>query len=69
VSDLLWCDKVAWLSSSPQCLFGRMWTDSFVVTEEKLLDAITKMDERIATAKVQMGDRDKTKDVALGTSK
>lgn len=27
------------------------------------------MDERIAAAKVQMSDRDKTKDVALGTSK
>ena len=38
-------------------------------TEEKLLDAIIKMDERIATAKIQMGDRDKLKDVALGTSK
>ncbi|KAK4684184.1 DNA topoisomerase I, partial [Tremellales sp. Uapishka_1] len=39
------------------------------LTEEKLLDNIAKMDERIANAKVQMGDRDKTKDVALGTSK
>ncbi|WVR07749.1 hypothetical protein IAU60_004792 [Kwoniella sp. DSM 27419] len=38
-------------------------------TEEKLLDQIKKMDERIATAKVQWGDRDKLKDVALGTSK
>jgi hypothetical protein len=38
-------------------------------TEEKLLDQITKMDARIAVAKTQMGDRDKTKDVALGTSK
>lgn len=27
------------------------------------------MDARIAVAKTQMGDRDKTKDVALGTSK
>lgn len=40
-----------------------------VATEEKLLDQITKMDARIAVAKTQMGDRDKTKDVALGTSK
>ncbi|WRT70319.1 uncharacterized protein IL334_007317 [Kwoniella shivajii] len=38
-------------------------------TEEKLLEQITKMDERIATAKVQLEDRDKLKDVALGTSK
>jgi DNA topoisomerase-1 len=38
-------------------------------TVEKLLEQITKMDERIAAAKVQMSDRDKTKDVALGTSK
>ena len=38
-------------------------------TEEKLLEQVSKMDERIATAKVQMGDRDKLKDVALGTSK
>lgn len=40
-----------------------------VVTEERLLDQIQKMDERIAGAKVAMEDRDKTKDVALGTSK
>ena len=40
-----------------------------LVTEEKLLDSITKMDDRIRAAIVQMGDRDKTKDVALGTSK
>lgn len=33
------------------------------------MDQISKMDDRIATAKVQMTDRDKTKDVALGTSK
>ncbi|OCF38236.1 DNA topoisomerase I [Kwoniella heveanensis CBS 569] len=39
------------------------------VTEEKLLEQINKMDERIATAKVQLGDKDKLKDVALGTSK
>ncbi|WVW86067.1 hypothetical protein I302_108106 [Kwoniella bestiolae CBS 10118] len=39
------------------------------VTEEKLLDQISKMDERIATAKVQLRDRDQLKDVALGTSK
>ncbi|WVR00294.1 hypothetical protein IAU59_007437 [Kwoniella sp. CBS 9459] len=39
------------------------------VTEEKLLEQISKMDERIATAKVQLGDKDKLKDVALGTSK
>jgi DNA topoisomerase-1 len=39
------------------------------VTEEKLLEQIGKMDDRIAAAKVQMTDRDKTKDVALGTSK
>ncbi|WWC71911.1 uncharacterized protein I206_105870 [Kwoniella pini CBS 10737] len=38
-------------------------------TEEKLLEQIGKMDERIATAKVQLGDREKLKDVALGTSK
>ncbi|WVQ67072.1 uncharacterized protein L199_005265 [Kwoniella botswanensis] len=38
-------------------------------TEEKLLEQIQKMDERIATAKVQLEDRDKLKDVALGTSK
>ena len=39
------------------------------VTEEKLLENIAKMDDRIAAAQVQMSDRDKTKDVALGTSK
>lgn len=39
------------------------------VTEEKLLEAIERMDGRISAAIVQMGDRDKTKDVALGTSK
>jgi DNA topoisomerase-1 len=39
------------------------------VTEEKLIELIGKMDERIGAAKVQMTDRDKTKDVALGTSK
>jgi hypothetical protein len=33
------------------------------------LEQIAKMDERIAAARVQMEDRDKTKDVALGTSK
>ncbi|KAL1409936.1 DNA topoisomerase 1 [Vanrija albida] len=38
-------------------------------TEEKLLEQISKVDERIATQKVQLGDRDKLKDVALGTSK
>ncbi|RSH91761.1 DNA topoisomerase 1 [Saitozyma podzolica] len=38
-------------------------------TEEKLLEQISKMDDRIAAARVQMEDRDKTKDVALGTSK
>lgn len=38
-------------------------------TEEKLLEQISKIDERIATQKVQLGDRDKLKDVALGTSK
>ncbi|WWC91614.1 uncharacterized protein L201_006560 [Kwoniella dendrophila CBS 6074] len=38
-------------------------------TEEKLIEQIGKMDERIATAKVQLGDREKLKDVALGTSK
>lgn len=38
-------------------------------TEERLVDQIKKMDDRIAAAKVQMTDRDKTKDVALGTSK
>ncbi|WVQ84420.1 hypothetical protein IAT38_006572 [Cryptococcus sp. DSM 104549] len=38
-------------------------------TEEKLLNQISKMDERIATARVQLEDRDKLKDVALGTSK
>ncbi|WVQ90868.1 hypothetical protein IAS59_004653 [Cryptococcus gattii] len=38
-------------------------------TEEKLLAQISKIDERIATAKVQLQDRDKLKDVALGTSK
>lgn len=40
-----------------------------VVTEEKLLEQIGKMDERIATFKVQMSDRNNLKDVALGTSK
>lgn len=40
-----------------------------VATEEKLLEQISKMDDRIAAARVQMEDRDKTKDVALGTSK
>jgi DNA topoisomerase-1 len=44
----------------------RFW---WSVTEDKLLQQITKMDERIATAKVQMSDRDNLKDVALGTSK
>jgi len=39
------------------------------VTEEKLLEQIGKMDERIATFKVQMSDRNNLKDVALGTSK
>jgi DNA topoisomerase-1 len=39
------------------------------VTEEKLLEQIAKMDDRIATFKVQMSDRDNLKDVALGTSK
>lgn len=39
------------------------------MTEERLLTAIGKLDDRIATAKVQLGDRDKLKDVALGTSK
>ncbi|WWD19549.1 hypothetical protein CI109_104010 [Kwoniella shandongensis] len=38
-------------------------------TDEKLLEQIGKMDERIATARVQLEDRDKLKDVALGTSK
>lgn len=38
-------------------------------TGEKLLAQISKIDERIATAKVQLQDRDKLKDVALGTSK
>ncbi|OWZ52164.1 DNA topoisomerase I [Cryptococcus neoformans var. grubii Br795] len=38
-------------------------------TEEKLLAQIARIDERIATAKVQLQDRDKLKDVALGTSK
>ena len=36
---------------------------------EKLEEQITKMDARISAARVQMEDRDKTKDVALGTSK
>lgn len=40
-----------------------------LATEERLVDQIAKMDTRIAIAKTQMGDRDKTKDVALGTSK
>lgn len=39
------------------------------MTEEKLIEQIGKMDDRIAAAVVQMTDRDKTKDVALGTSK
>jgi DNA topoisomerase-1 len=39
------------------------------VTEDKLLDQIAKLDARIATLKVQLGDKDKLKDVALGTSK
>lgn len=38
-------------------------------TEERLLEQIAKMDERIATFKVQMSDRNNLKDVALGTSK
>lgn len=38
-------------------------------TEERLLDQIAKIDQRIATAKVQLVDRDSNKDVALGTSK
>lgn len=38
-------------------------------TEEKLLEQIQKLDERIATLKIQLEDRDKLKDVALGTSK
>ncbi|WVQ73063.1 hypothetical protein IAR50_002626 [Cryptococcus sp. DSM 104548] len=38
-------------------------------TEEKLLAQISKMDERIATSKVQLRDRANLKDVALGTSK
>ena len=42
---------------------------TFVVTDEKLLDMIKKMDQKISAAIVQMGDRDKTKDVALTTSK
>jgi len=46
-----------------------MKADSPLADEEKLLDQIRKMDDRIAAAKVQMGDRDKTKDVALTTSK
>ena len=33
------------------------------------MEQIKKMDDRISAAKVQMTDRDKTKDVALGTSK
>jgi DNA topoisomerase-1 len=40
-----------------------------VAPEEKLLEQISKMDDRIAASRVQMEDRDKTKDVALGTSK
>lgn len=39
------------------------------VTEEKLLEQLGKLDQRIATLKVQLGDRDKLKDVALSTSK
>lgn len=38
-------------------------------TEDKLLEQIGKIDDRIATLKVQLEDRDKLKDVALGTSK
>lgn len=43
--------------------------NSCAVIEEKLLEQIGKMDERIATFKVQMSDRNNLKDVALGTSK
>jgi DNA topoisomerase-1 len=39
------------------------------VTEEKLLEQIGKLDVRINTLKVQLGDKDKLKDVALSTSK
>ena len=38
-------------------------------TDEKLLEQIAKMDQRIATAKVHLFDRDNNKYVALGTSK
>lgn len=38
-------------------------------TEEKLLEQLSKLDDRIATLKVQLEDRDKLKDVALSTSK
>lgn len=39
------------------------------MTEEKLLEQISKLDSRISTLKVQLGDKDKLKDVALSTSK
>ncbi|TXT11956.1 uncharacterized protein COLE_02366 [Cutaneotrichosporon oleaginosum] len=38
-------------------------------TEEKLLEQIKKLDDRIATLKIQLQDRDNLKDVALSTSK
>ncbi|BEI81445.1 hypothetical protein CcaverHIS002_0206050 [Cutaneotrichosporon cavernicola] len=38
-------------------------------TEEKLQEQIKKLDDRIATLKVQLQDRDNLKDVALSTSK
>lgn len=38
-------------------------------TEEKLLEQIKKLDERITTLKVQLTDKDNLKDVALSTSK
>lgn len=50
-------------------VLGCVFAKYELATEEKLLEAITKMDERIATFKVQMLDRDNLKDVALGTSK
>jgi DNA topoisomerase-1 len=38
-------------------------------TEDKLLEQIKKMDDRIAAFKVSLHDRESNKTVALGTSK
>jgi len=61
--------KVEPRKNSEQFVCKDEWSLMRKVTEERFLDSIGKMDDRISTAIVQMGDRDKTKDVALGTSK